>query len=151
MECWRDMPPASIDVIREMFDAFNSEDVERILASTHEDFEVTVPPELSAEPDAYRGLEGMRRYWDTFQEAMEEIRFQPARVADTGHGILVEMHLTARGRQTGIAVEQLVIGVWEIRDGKAWRIRVFPTLAAALAALGLDEAPPSTGWSKVGG
>ena len=145
------MAAGDIDVIREMFEAFNSEDIERILAFTDPDFEVSVPPELSAEPDVYRGLDGMRRYWDTFQEAMESIRFKPGRVADTDQGVLVEMHLTARGRQTGIPVEQLVIGVWQIRDRRAWRIMVFPTLEGALAALGLDEAPPNTGWEMVGG
>ena len=145
------MGAGDVDLIRAMFGAFNSEDIDSILVFTHPDLEVSVPPELSAEPDVYRGLDGMRRYWDSFQEAMEEIRFHPARVADTGEGVLVEMHLTARGRQTGIPVEQRVIGVWEFRGGLAWRIRVFPTLAGALAALGLDEAPPGSGWERVGG
>ena len=139
-----------VDLIREMFAAFNSEDIDRILAFTHPDFEVAVPPALSAEPDVYRGLEGMRRYWETFQDALEEIRFQPGRVAETAHGVLVDMHLTARGRQTGIPVEQHVIGIWEIREGKAFHIRVFPSMAEALAALGLDEAPAGTGWTQVG-
>jgi ketosteroid isomerase-like protein len=145
------MAEGDIDVIREMFEAFNSEDIGRILDFTDPEFCVSVPPELSAEPDIYRGRDGMRRYWESFQEAMETIRFNPGRVADTGRGVLVEMHLTARGRQTGIAVEQLVVGVWEIRAGRAYRIRVFPTLAGALEVLGLDEAPPDTGWQTVGG
>jgi ketosteroid isomerase-like protein len=145
------MAQADVDVIRTMFEAFNREDVEGILELTHPEFEVAVPPELSAEPDVYRGLEGMRRYWDTFQDALEQIRFQPGRVADTGHGVLVEMHLTARGRQTGIAVQQRVVGVWETRDGKAYRVSVFPSLAGALAHLGLEDMPASSGWQSVGG
>jgi ketosteroid isomerase-like protein len=139
-----------LEVVREMFEAFNSEDIERMLALTHPQFEVAVPPELSAEPDVYRGIDGMRRYWETFRDAMEEIRFLPGRVADTGHGVLVEMHVTARGRQTGIPVQQSVIGIWEIRAGMAFNIRVFSTLAQALAVLGLDKAPPSGGWQQVG-
>jgi len=140
----------SIEVVQAMFEAFNSEDIDRMLAFTHPDFEVAVPPSLSAEPDVYRGLDGMRRYWETFQDAMEEIRFQPGRVADTEHGVLVEMHLTARGRQTGIPVEQRVIGVWEIRDGQAFHIRVFPSMREALAALGLDQVPADESWRTVG-
>jgi ketosteroid isomerase-like protein len=140
----------NVDVVREMFEAFNSEDIERMLAFTHPDFEVAVPPSLSAEPDTYRGLDGMRRYWESFQDAMEEIRFQPGRVADTEQGVLVEMHLTARGRQTGIPVEQRVIGVWEIRERKAFHIQVFPSLDDALEVLGLDEAPQGEGWQTVG-
>jgi ketosteroid isomerase-like protein len=144
------MSEPAIEVIRAMFQAFNSEDIARMLALTHPDFEVAVPPTLSAEPDVYRGLDGMRRYWETFQEAMEQIRFQPGRVAETDHGMLVEMHLTARGRQTGIPVEQRVIGIWEIRDGKAFHIRVFPSMRDALDELGVDEVPEGTDWSEVG-
>ena len=33
----------------------------RILALAHTDFEAVVPPELSAEPDTYRGHDGIRR------------------------------------------------------------------------------------------
>lgn len=144
------MAAGDIELVRAMFDAFNGEDVERILELTHPQFEVAVPPELSAEPDVYRGLQGMRRYWDTFQDALEEIRFQPGRVADAGDGVLVEMRVTARGRQTGIDVEQRVIGIWQMRDGKAYRVQVFARLAEALAALGLDDAPPNSDWGQVG-
>jgi ketosteroid isomerase-like protein len=142
--------PSDIELLQTLFEAVNSEDIERVLALTHDDFEVAVPPELSTEPDVYRGVDGMRRYWESFQEALEEIRFQPGRVADTGRGVLVEMHVTARGRQTGIRVDQELVGIWEMRDGKAHHIRVFPSLDGALEALGLDRAPPDASWQTVG-
>jgi hypothetical protein len=51
--------------------------------------------------------------------------------------VVVATTTTARGRETGIAVEQHVTTVWGFRDGKAHRIRVFATLPDALAAAGL--------------
>ena len=74
--------------------------MERILAFIHPEFEGSVPPEFSAEPDTYRGHDGIRRYFRTFQDAMEEVRFQPERFWDAGDAVVVEMRLTARGRQT---------------------------------------------------
>ena len=49
------MTQADVDVVRQAFDAFNSEDIERIVELTHPEFEAVVPPELSAEPDTYQG------------------------------------------------------------------------------------------------
>ena len=54
------MSHESEQIVRQAFEAFNSERIDRILALTHADFEAVVPPELSAEPDTYRGHDGMR-------------------------------------------------------------------------------------------
>jgi uncharacterized protein len=126
----------NVEVVRQVFDAFNSEDLELILAFTHPDFEVEVPPDLSAEPDTYRGHSGMRRYWESFQDAMDEIRFQPEALWDTGDVVVVVMHITARGRRTAIPVEQRVAGLWTIRDGKVMGVRAYASLSEALEAVG---------------
>ena len=128
------MPEEDIEVVRRILDAFNSEDIELILAITHAGFELEVPPDLSAEPDVYRGPDGMRRYWESFKEAMDQIRFKPERLEDAGGSVLVTMTMTAKGRSTGIEVEQKIVGVWTIRDAKVIRIQAFRSLAEALDA-----------------
>jgi ketosteroid isomerase-like protein len=133
------MSHENVEVVRQVFDAFNSEDIDRILAFTHPDFEVVVPPELSAEPDTYRGHDGMRRYWESFRDVMEEIRFQPERLWDAGQVVVVAMHITAKGRQTAIPVELRIAGLWTIRERQAARVRVYPSLSEALRAVGLRE------------
>src|ERR1700682_5622809 len=112
------MSRENVEIVRQIFRAFNSEDIDRVLALTHTEFELEVPPALSAEPDIYRGHDGMRRYWESFQDAMDEIRLQPERLCDAGEAVVVAMKLTAKGRRTAIAVEQRTAGVWTIRDGK---------------------------------
>jgi ketosteroid isomerase-like protein len=133
------MSQENVKMIQRIFDAFNSEDIELILSFTDPDFELDVPPELSAEPDVYRGQEGMRRYWESFREAMDEIRMQPERVFDAGEVVVVDLHLTAKGRRTAIAVEQRTPGLWTIRNGKVTRIRAYASLSEALEAAGLVE------------
>ena len=133
------MSRENVEIVRQIFRAFNSEDIDRVLALTHTEFELEVPPALSAEPDIYRGHDGMRRYWESFQDAMDEIRLQPERLCDAGEAVVVAMKLTAKGRRTAIAVEQRTAGVWTIRDGKVIRIRAYVSLAEALASAGLAE------------
>ncbi len=130
-------PGENIEIARSAIEAFNSGDMDLILALTHADFELEVPPDLSAEPDTYRGHAGMRRYWESFQDAMDEIRIRPERLEVAGESVMVVMHLTARGRSTGIAVEQRIVGVWTIRDTKVMSIRAFASLNEALDAAGL--------------
>jgi ketosteroid isomerase-like protein len=147
------VPEGNIELLLAGLEAFNSGDVERILTFVDPRFEVTIPRELSAEPDTYRGFEGVRRYFETFAEAMDEIRFHAERVWEAGAGVdssaedpaaedlVVEMRLTALGRQTGIPVEQRVYLVWTVREGKALRVQTYPSLREALARAGMPEDP----------
>src|ERR1700746_1422044 len=135
------MSQENVEVVQQIFDAFNSEDIDLILSFTHSDFEVEVPPDFSPEPDTYRGHDGMRRYWTSFQDAMEEIRFQPERLWDAGQVVVVVMHVTARGRQTAIPVEQRLVGLWTIFDRKAVRVRVYGSHAGGLRCGGVLEGP----------
>ena len=131
------MSQARIAALYRVIEAFNSGDIERILASTHPDFEAVVPPEFSAEPDTYLGDDGVRRYFDTFAEAMEDVRFEPGRMWDAGDVLVVAMRMTAKGKQTGIPVEQRFAQTWRIRDGRALAVHTFPSLAEALEVAGL--------------
>ncbi|MCW3032807.1 MAG: hypothetical protein QOK19_2131 [Solirubrobacteraceae bacterium] len=132
------MSQENVEIVREVFEAFNSEDIERTLALAHADLEIEIPAELSAEPDVYRGPDGMRRYFQSFQDVMKEIRFHPERFWDLGESVVVAIRLTANGRQTTIPVEQRSAGLWTICEGKVIHVRAYPSAEDALTAAGLD-------------
>lgn len=129
----------NVEIVRGTFEAFNSEDIERVLSRADPDFEAVVPPELSAEPDTYRGHDGLRLYFQSFRDAMQEVRFEPEQFLEAGEFVVTVVRLTAKGRHTDIAVEQRISQVWTIRDGKAVRVLTFGSLAQALAAAGLSS------------
>jgi|SRR5271167_919228 len=133
------MSQENVETLRQAYEAFSSGDMGRILAFAHPDVEVVVPPELSAEPDTYRGHDGVRRYFQSFGDAMDEIRFQPERFWDVGQSVVAVVRLTAKGRQTAIPVEQQIAQVWTIRDGKGIRVQTYASLSEALEAVGLAE------------
>ena len=62
-------------------------------------------------------------WWDTrgFQEV--------------GDRVVVEFTLRARGMTTGLDFGQDAVMVWELRDGQAIRLFLYPTLDHALAAI----------------
>ena len=133
------MPPVNIELVRQVNAAFSSGEIDDILAMLHPEFETIVGPELSAEPDAYKGHDGVRRYFDSFRDAMDQIRFDPFRLREAGTSVVAAVRLSARGRFTGIPVEQRLGQVWTIRDGKVIGVRSFLTYDEALRAAGLRE------------
>jgi ketosteroid isomerase-like protein len=133
------MSVESIELVRRGLEAFNSGDIDRILSFTGADFEIEVPAGLSAEPDTYRGQAGVRRYFESFDEAMDEVHFHAERFWDAGETVVLDTRVTARGKQTAIPVEQRVVQLWTIRGGRVIRIRAYASLAEALETIGLAE------------
>jgi ketosteroid isomerase-like protein len=101
---------------------------------------VTTPASLAAEPDTYRGHDGLRRYFDSFYEAMDHVHFEPHDFREIGDRVLVPFTLTARGRTTGLAFDQHAVMVWRLHDQRAVRLELFTTLDEALAAAASGDA-----------
>lgn len=74
----------------------------------------------------------MRRYFDSFYEVMEDIRFEPADFIEVGELVVVPFTLRAKGQRTGIEVEQSAVQVWTVRDAKVSGLELFATLEEAL-------------------
>ena len=128
------MAETNLDLVRGGFETVNQKGVEALLPFIHAEFEVTTPAGLAAEPDTYRGPDGVRRYFDSFYEAMDRVEFAPQRLIAVGELTVVQLTLRARGRTTGIETEQHISQVWELRDGMAIRVTVFATLEEAISA-----------------
>jgi ketosteroid isomerase-like protein len=126
----------NIELVRAGFEALSEGGVEALLAFIHPEFEVTTSANLASEPDTYRGHEGLRRYFDSFYEAMDEIRFEPREFREAGGRVIVPVTLTARGRTSGIEASQEFVMVWWLRDGQAIRVDTYATVDEALASGG---------------
>ncbi len=128
------MSSDNLEIVKRGFDAFNERGVEGIIPLVHPGFEATTPPSLASEPDTYHGPDGIRRWFDSFDEVMEEIRWEPHGFHEVGDLVVVEFTLRARGKTTGLDFGQGAAMVWEIQDRKASRLELFQTLDEALAA-----------------
>ena len=126
----------SAAVVREMLDTLNDEGVEAALRSFHEDFEGIVPPDLSAEPDVYAGHDGVRRYFDSFREIVDDLRFDAEELVEVGEGRVVARGvITGTGRASGIPTELRVPIAIRLRDGKVLRMDGYADWDDAVAAL----------------
>ncbi|MDP9189099.1 MAG: nuclear transport factor 2 family protein [Actinomycetota bacterium] len=114
--------------------AYNEDGVEAILPYIHPDFEMTTTTEVAAEPDTYRGHEGVTRYFESFLEIMDEVRVEPLEIEAHGDRGLIRFDLIARGKATGIEVVQKGFGIWEFEGDLVRRISFFPSEDEARAA-----------------
>jgi ketosteroid isomerase-like protein len=128
------MSSGNADLVRRGFELLASDGVEGLIPFIHPDFEVTIPPELSLEPATYRGFAGLRRYFESFYEVVDEVRFETEDFIEVGDRVVVPCRVVVRGRGSGAEAAQRVVQVWELRDGLAARVTPYPTLEEALAA-----------------
>ena len=125
----------SAAIVREMLDALNNEGTEAALAWFADDFHGVVPPELSAEPDTYDGHDGVRRYFDSFHEIVDDLRFDAEELIEVAPGAIAARGLiTGSGRESGIPIEMRVPMLMRLRDGKLVEMSAYADWDDAVAA-----------------
>ena len=131
------MSAADVALTRRIFQRLADEGVEAVIDNFHPDFEVTTPPDLASEPGTYRGHDGLRRWFDSFYEAMDKVDIEPTEIVDVGEGrVAVAFRLVARGRSTGIELAQEAAMLVALEDGLAVRMELAASLEQALAKAG---------------
>jgi ketosteroid isomerase-like protein len=131
------MSQSNIEIVRAAYEALRDGGVDAILGFFDERFEATAPPELSVEPQTYRGREGVARWFALFYEVVDEVRLEPEEFLETGDQVIVPLSIIVKGHDSGIEVGQRLTQVWRMRDGLAISMQAYPDKATALAALGL--------------
>ena len=131
------MTRQDVELAREGFQALADEGYEALLERAHPDFEMTTPAGLAAEPQTYRGRDGLRRWFTSFYEVMDDIQVEPDTYEDLGDGgVLVVATLRATGQRSGLAAEQRSFMVITLADGLMRRIEFYPDAASARGAAG---------------
>jgi ketosteroid isomerase-like protein len=105
-----------------------------------EEFEIPrIPGYYPDERPVFKGRDGAARYVAWLRDSWSAWRFWPERFFDAGDHVVVFGRVVAKGRSSGVPIELPIAHVWTLREGKLWRLRIYPTKADALNALGLAE------------
>jgi uncharacterized protein len=125
---------SNLEIVKKGYEALASGGFEEWLPYFDPEFEMTTPPALASEPGTYRGPDGVKRWWEEFYEAMEEVRLEPQEFLQVGEHVVVPFEIVTRGRATGLETRMPAVQVWSLRDGKAIRLDVYADLEQAIAA-----------------
>ena len=98
---------------------------------------------LSGSDGAYRGHDGLERYLRDLSDAWESFQVEQDECRDLGDVVLMEGRLRAKGRSSGLKIEERLTFLHTFRDGtgpgRYIRHQYFATLGEALEAVGLSE------------
>jgi ketosteroid isomerase-like protein len=87
----------------------------------------------------YRGIVEVREWFGRWEQAWEEWDWEHREMRAYGDTVIARMHLWARGRNSGIEIENDVWQAWTFRGRKVVYYQDFETRAEALEAAGLSE------------
>jgi ketosteroid isomerase-like protein len=128
------MQPGTVDVVREIIDAFNRGDVEAMLARMDPDFEWR-PLEDSPVSRNVRGHEDVRRYVEDWLGTFDNLRLEVGDLSGVGEHVVAEVEGHGRGRASGVELHNGFCQVWTLRAGRAVRMDEYATRDQGLAAL----------------
>ena len=130
------MSPASIELIRRAFDAFNRRDLEAIRALHHRDVRVDWSASRGLEAGVYTGLSEVLGFFRTFFDTFDAIHVEADEFIESGELIVVPNCAHLRGRD-GIETIARSTFVFEVRAGRVASLCLYQERADALRALDL--------------
>jgi ketosteroid isomerase-like protein len=132
----------SRECVERLFDAFNRRDAEEIVALCDEEMEffaVTAGEVGRSEP--YVGREGLKSYLEDVATIWEDLLITPKQVEEGKDGsLLVRGRVYLRSRALGIR-DMPTAWIWELRDGRFVRGRVFVEPEEAVRRFSLEDRP----------
>lgn len=120
------------ELVMAAYDSFNQGETEAILDLLHPDIE-WVPPPTSVEPHPLHGRDAVREY--LAPNIFESQTAEPIEIMEHGNRLLVVARVRARGRGSGIEIDQTAYHILTIEGGRAVRFEVHVDRATALTAL----------------
>lgn len=130
------MPDAE-QLVRALFSAFSSRDVDALVEIVHPEGEFhALTGDLSRPGRRYVGHAGMRTYLEDIDAQWEEQRVEVRELHTDEDAVVVVGRLYAWGG--GRIIDAPAAWLWRIRDGKIVYGRAFPDPQEALQAAGLS-------------
>jgi ketosteroid isomerase-like protein len=123
-------------LLRQGYDAWNRGDWTWMEALLAPDFEVDATDRV-LNPDHYEGIEGFRRLAGEMSEVWDSWEIEPVQFIENGERVFVAHRVRARGKGSGVEVEQTYWSVWTVRDGHGARLALYVDRERALAAAGV--------------
>jgi ketosteroid isomerase-like protein len=128
------MSQENVEIVRRFTEAYRNGDFNAALKNLAPEIHYEVGQELPArQPDAVLGI------WERWEREWEAVEILPEEYVDAGDRVVVDMRYRARGRGTGIEVDDHLFEVHTLRAGKIVSKVEFKKRSEALEAAGLRE------------
>lgn len=129
------MARTNLELVRQVYEAFNRGDWDAAFRRTAPDFELTTERGLDA--GTLRSRAAVQGFFEDYGAAFDGLVVEIDELLETGDQVVALV--TRRARPRGANVDMVVRNghVWTVRDGKIVAMRSYPDPEAARAAAGL--------------
>jgi len=125
---------ANAAAVRASIDAYNSGNLDGLVAMAHPDIEWEVAPEHPA-ATTHRGTEAVVAYHQDWRNTVHDLTIDLRSIAERGDSVLTVCGLHGKGAESGADVEVEIALLTTFRDGKAIRVEEFLDPGEAMRAL----------------
>ena len=135
------MTSEATDVARQGYAALAAGDMDAVLELVDPDIELEIYTGRPDLPETLRlhGHQGFVENLTMLAEVFDDMEVEPVEYHEAGEHLVVTINTSGRGKGSGITVENSVVHIWTIRDGKAIRFRVYATKREALDAIAREK------------
>ena len=114
--------------------AWARRDLDGVVGLAHDDVEFVQDPSFPGATSA-TGRAALRQWLASFFDIWEEFDLVPQEVIESGERVLVIAKIRARGKGSGVEIEQTAAHLLTFEEGRVRRLETFADPAAARAAL----------------
>ena len=113
----------AVATIRAIYDAFARRDIEGMLQHVADDCELDLPgtAEAAGRTEPYTGPGGVRQYFADTEKVWSELTLYADDIRATAGGVAVFGHV--EGRREAETMRVRVLWMWQMRGGKAFKVR----------------------------
>lgn len=131
------MSEENVELALRAFNAVNDRDLDAYLALADEEIEVV--SRIAAIEGPLRGLEGVRRWWESWFAAFPDYRLELVETQDDGEIVLIGFRALGHGAGSDLPFEDVAWYASRWRKGKCVWWRGYRTHEEALETTGLSE------------
>jgi ketosteroid isomerase-like protein len=133
------MSEENVEIVRRSMEAVNEGDIDRAFSFADPGAELHSAIIGGAEGRTYRGLAGFRQWYTDAMESFTDLRTELTEFRDLGDRVLAFGRIRARGRESGLQLDQETGWVVTFRRGRVVKAEGFLSRAEAVQAAGLSE------------
>jgi ketosteroid isomerase-like protein len=134
-----DMWQSAIDTLRNGYDAWSRRDFDALATLLDSNDVEFVPVRQSPDMPTFRGRDEAERFWESLLATWETFTFRPLAFEPACDQLLVEVMARAKGRASGIELEEHWAHLYTLRNGEFVRLQAFTSTEEARAALAYPE------------
>ena len=128
----------NVEILREALAAFNRGDLDAFVQVGHPDVAFRTSGRLPDVPSSVNGTEGARAWCEALLSAFD-VEIDASQFVEAGDTVAATVRMVARGKSSGLSLDNTFTFVWHLRDGLVTVFDVYASRSEALEAAGLRE------------